>query len=108
MEVFCRSLLAAIPDPRGRKGRRHPLAAMLAAIVRGLLTGARLYRAIAQWTRTQGDFVWDWLGFTSHGRAAVRDQQPLSPTRRRRLVVEPLAIPLEHRESALGTRRHVR
>lgn len=58
------AMLAAIPDPRGRKGRRHPLAAMLAAIVCGLLTGARGYKAISQWTRTQGDFVWGWLGFT--------------------------------------------
>lgn len=55
--------LAAIPDPRGRKGRRHPLAAMLAAIVCGLLTGARGYKAIAQWTRAQGCPVWHWLGF---------------------------------------------
>ncbi|MBL8829388.1 MAG: transposase family protein, partial [Planctomycetaceae bacterium] len=45
------AMLAAIPDPRGRKGRRHPLGAMLAAIVCGLLTGARGYKAIAQWTR---------------------------------------------------------
>lgn len=58
------AMLAAIPDPRGRKGRRHPLAAMLAAIVCGLLTGARGYKAIAQWTRTQGPSVWQWLGFT--------------------------------------------
>lgn len=58
------AMLAAIPDPRGRKGRRHPLAAMLAAIVCGLLTGARGYKAIAQWTRVQGPAVWGWLGFT--------------------------------------------
>lgn len=57
------AMLAAIPDPRGRKGRRHPLAAMLAAIVCGLLTGARGYKAIAQWTRTQSTFAWEWLGF---------------------------------------------
>lgn len=57
------SLLTQIPDPRGRQGRRHPLAAMLAAIVCGLLTGARGYKAIAQWTRTQDRYVWHWLGF---------------------------------------------
>lgn len=57
-------LLAQIPDPRGRQGRRHPLAAMLAAIVCGLLTGARGYRAIAQWTRSQNSSAWGWLGFT--------------------------------------------
>lgn len=57
------SLLTQIPDPRGRKGRRHPLAAMLAAIVCGLLTGARGYKAIAQWTRAQDSTLWHWLGF---------------------------------------------
>ena len=57
------SLLAQIPDPRGRHGRRHSLAAMLAAIVCGILTGARGYKAIAQWTRAQSSTVWHWLGF---------------------------------------------
>ena len=57
------SLLTQIPDPRGRKGRRHSLAAMLAAIVCGLLTGARGYLAIAQWLRAQDSIVWHWLGF---------------------------------------------
>jgi hypothetical protein len=56
-------LLRQIPDPRGRHGRRHSLAAMLAAIVCGLLTGARGYKAIAQWTRAQSSTVWQWLGF---------------------------------------------
>jgi hypothetical protein len=31
--------LAQVPDPRGRKGRRHPLSAMLAAVVSSLLSG---------------------------------------------------------------------
>jgi hypothetical protein len=57
------ALLAQIPDPRGRHGRRHPLAAMLAAIVCGLLTGARGYRAIAQWARAQHETIGPWLGF---------------------------------------------
>lgn len=56
-------LLAAIPDPRGRKGRRHPLAAMLAAIVCAVLTGARGYRAIAEWARNQDTGVRQVLGF---------------------------------------------
>lgn len=57
------SMLTQIPDPRGRQGRRHPLAAMLAAIICGLLTGARGYKAIAQWVRAQDPLVWRWLGF---------------------------------------------
>jgi DDE_Tnp_1-associated/Transposase DDE domain len=57
------ALLAEIPDPRGRHGRRHPLAAMLAATVCAILTGARGYKAIAEWTRHQEVSVWWWLGF---------------------------------------------
>lgn len=57
------AMLAQIPDPRGRQGRRHPLAAMLAAIVCGILTGAQGYKAIAQWARAQHSTVGPWLGF---------------------------------------------
>ena len=56
-------LLAQIPDPRGRRGRRHPLAAMLTTIVCAILTGARGYRTIAHWVRSQNAAVWLWLGF---------------------------------------------
>jgi hypothetical protein len=42
---------------------RHPLAAMLAAIVAGILSGSRGYQAIAQWLRSQEPQVWHWLGF---------------------------------------------
>jgi len=56
-------LLAQIPDPRGRRGRRHSLAAMLATIVCAILTGARGYRAMAQWIHSQNVVVWLWLGF---------------------------------------------
>lgn len=55
--------LAQIPDPRGRHGLRHPLVAMLVTIVCAILTGARGYRAIAQWVRSQNVTVWQWLGF---------------------------------------------
>jgi hypothetical protein len=55
--------LASLPDPRGRQGLRHPLAAMLAAIVCGILTGSRGCTGIAQWVRSQQPQVWHWLGF---------------------------------------------
>jgi predicted transposase YbfD/YdcC len=55
--------LQQIPDPRGRQGRRHPLAAMLAAVVCGLLCGARGYAPIAQWLHAQPVEVWHLLGF---------------------------------------------
>ena len=56
-------MLASIPDPRGRQGLRHPSAAMLAATICGILTGARGCEAIAQWVRNQQPKVWHLLGF---------------------------------------------
>lgn len=58
------ALLAKIPDPRGRQGRRFGLSAMLATVVCGILTGARGYTAIAEWVHHQEVRVWHWLGFT--------------------------------------------
>ena len=55
--------LQQVPDPRGRQGRRHGLAAMLAAVVCGLLCGARGYAPIAQWLHAQPVEVWHLLGF---------------------------------------------
>ena len=57
------ALLATLSDPRGRQGLRHPLAAMLAATVCGILTGARGCEAIAQWVRNQDPKIWHLLGF---------------------------------------------
>ena len=57
------ALLAEVPDPRGRQGLRHPLAATLAATVCGILTGARGCEAIAQWVRNQEPKIWHALGF---------------------------------------------
>jgi hypothetical protein len=36
---------------------------MLTAVVCAVLTGARGYRAIAHWARSQNATVWQWLGF---------------------------------------------
>lgn len=58
------AMLAKIPDPRGRQGRRFGLSAMLATVVCGILTGARGYTAIAGWIHRQEVQVWHWLGFT--------------------------------------------
>ena len=57
------AFLAAIPDPRGRQGRRHRLEAMLASIVCAWLQGARGYVAIAQWIHAQDVELWHLLGF---------------------------------------------
>lgn len=57
------ALLATLTDPRGSHGLRHPLEAMLAATVCGILTGARGCKAISQWVRNQEPKVWHLLGF---------------------------------------------
>jgi predicted transposase YbfD/YdcC len=42
--------LAAVPDPRAARGRRHPLVAILAMAAAAVLAGARSIAAIAEWT----------------------------------------------------------
>jgi predicted transposase YbfD/YdcC len=48
----CRSLLCGLgqlPDPRQRRGRRHPLAGVLGVAVAAVLAGARSLAAIGEW-----------------------------------------------------------
>jgi hypothetical protein len=41
--------LASVPDPRGPRGRHHPLIAILAMAAAAVLAGARSMTAIAEW-----------------------------------------------------------
>lgn len=59
-----RQFLAQVPDPRGRKGTRHPLTAILTAVICAVLSGANGYRPIAQWLHSQPVDFWHFLGFT--------------------------------------------
>jgi DDE_Tnp_1-associated len=43
------SYLAALPDPRARRGRRHALVSILAVAAAAVLAGARSLTAIAEW-----------------------------------------------------------
>lgn len=56
--------LSQVPDPRGRKGRRHELPAMLTAVVCGLLCGNRGYESLVQWLHELPVDVWHWMGYT--------------------------------------------
>ena len=56
--------LAQVPDPRAARGRRHPLAAILALAVAAMLADARSLYAIAQWGRLQSAETVRALGFT--------------------------------------------
>ena len=58
------SVLASVPDPRAARGRRHPLAAMLAAVCCAVLCGARGFKPIAQWVHNQDIALMHALGFT--------------------------------------------
>ena len=59
-----RHFMAQVPDPRGRKGTRHPLSAILTAVICAVLSGANGYKPIAQWLHMQPVDFWHFLGFT--------------------------------------------
>jgi hypothetical protein len=47
-------LLAQVPDPRKRRGRRHPLAGLLAVGIAAVIAGSRSFVAIGQWAADAG------------------------------------------------------
>jgi len=55
---------ALIPDPRDRRGRQHPLVAMLCLTTRAILAGCRSINAVAQFGRDHGIHMAHALGFT--------------------------------------------
>ena len=50
--------------PRSRRGRRHPLTAILGLVCCAILCGAKSYAAIAQWGADQDIALMHQLGFT--------------------------------------------
>jgi hypothetical protein len=58
------SFLAAVPDPRSRHGRQHPLSAVLALVCCAIMCGAKSYTAIAQWAQDHDIGLMRRLGFT--------------------------------------------
>jgi DDE_Tnp_1-associated/Transposase DDE domain len=56
-------VLADIPDPRYRRGIRHPLSAILGLAVLAMLSGCKSYQAIAQFGRDKGFALAHLLGF---------------------------------------------
>src|SRR5438034_1773501 len=55
-------LLAQLPDPRKRRGRRHSLAGLLAVGIAAVIAGSRSFAAIGQWAADAGEDVLAVLG----------------------------------------------
>ena len=64
-------VLAEIPDGRSRRGKRHPLSAILAMACCAMLCGYRSYSALAEWGRNYGTGIAHALGFTHNTPCAA-------------------------------------
>jgi hypothetical protein len=62
--VTALSVLAAVADPRARRGVRHRLAVILALSVCAVLAGARSFTAIAEWAADADEAPRTSLGIT--------------------------------------------
>lgn len=92
------TILSQVPDPRGRKGRRHCLSAMLAAVVCGLLSGVRGYVPLVEWLHDLPVDFWHFLGFTRTPpkKDAFRDLlMKLDPTRLEQALAEWISLDLQ-------------
>lgn len=52
------AVLATVSDPRDRRGRRYPLAGLLAIAILATAAGMRGYAGIATWARTAPEDIW--------------------------------------------------
>ncbi|MFE5828166.1 ISAs1 family transposase [Streptomyces erythrochromogenes] len=60
-------LLVRVPDPRGRRGVRHPVGALIAVAVCAVVAGARGFTAIGEWARDAGSAALQRLGLERGG-----------------------------------------
>jgi len=63
MEQSLLDVLAAIPDPRGRRGRRYPIQSLLAALILAALNGQGSLRGMWLWARAHSDRLTRYLPF---------------------------------------------
>jgi predicted transposase YbfD/YdcC len=89
-------LLGQVPDPRKRRGRRHPLAGLLAVGIAAVIAGSRSFAAIGQWAADAGPEVLAVLG-------AVRGAAEESTFRRAFALVSPDVL-----DRVLGAWLHTR
>ncbi len=84
-------ILEHVPDPRARRGVRHPCVGLVAAGIAAVVTGARSFAAIAEWVADQEPMTLTTLGLTG-------SRPPSEPTLRRLLT----AIDAEALDRVLG------
>jgi len=89
-------LLAQIPDPRKRRGRRHRLAGLLAVGIAAVIAGSRSFAAIGQWAADAGPEVLAALG-------AARGPAEESTFRRAFALIDPGRL-----DQVLGAWLHTR
>jgi predicted transposase YbfD/YdcC len=89
-------LLAQIPDPRKKRGRRHPLAGLLAVGIAAVIAGSKSFAAIGQWAADAGPEALAVLG-------AVRGAAEESTFRRAFALVSPDVL-----DRVLGAWLHTR
>ena len=94
--AYLLELLAQVPDPRKKRGRRHSLAGLLAVGIAAVTAGARSLAAIGQWAADAGPDVLAVLG-------AARGPAEESTFRRAFALVSPAVLDL-----VLGTWLHTR
>ncbi|WP_198035082.1 transposase family protein [Streptacidiphilus rugosus] len=63
--------LSSLPDPRDRRGRRHPLVSVLLVAASAVLAGARSFRAIGQWATAAPQHTLSRLGARAVGVLGV-------------------------------------
>lgn len=66
------SRLATLPDPRDRRGRRHPFVSVLLVACSAVMCGARSFTAIGQWARNAPQDTLERLGARTVSVFAVR------------------------------------
>ncbi len=59
-----KDVLAEIPDPRHKRGRRYSLEAVLSLACVAMLCGYKSYSAMAEWDQNDGEEIITALGFT--------------------------------------------
>jgi predicted transposase YbfD/YdcC len=92
-----RAALAAVPDPRHRRGQRYPWPLLLTLIAAALASGERNVRAIGQWVSERADALQSLLAPTCR-------RMPSTTTLRRALRTVDVAI-LEERLAAVSAGR---